>query len=317
MDYFSRELRVDTENVGTSVPNSHQKAKARELFNLLDNYRTYYSLRVLQDAYLVINPVHRIIQSPRLSILTVRDLIRGTRDRLHAKSRDWSALITFYENVKTDAEDMCIEGPILERASRRGRKSQVITAAQEEQLLLEQHATAIHAAILLELVASIDRKYDIADLTMVGHMESALFLDGDVDPSLQALHTDLDWTLFKSEREILRARLMSLGKDFKMGPILEIMRSEIGQVLAQYRTLLVLLLTLPTTVCSAERSFSGLSRIKSKLRTTLSQICMNSYAVCHLNKSFTDQLDLNAVADEFIRSRNTRSRLCATSEQIN
>ena len=130
LDYFSRELRVDTENVGTSVPNSHQKAKARELFNLLDNYRTYYSLRVLQDAYLVINPVHRIIQSPGLSILTVRDLIRDTRDRLHAKARDWSALITFYENVKTDAEDMCIEGPILEPASRRGRKSQVITAAQ-------------------------------------------------------------------------------------------------------------------------------------------------------------------------------------------
>ena len=61
------------------------------------------------------------------------------------------------------------------------------------------------------MVAGIDRKYDIADLTMVGHMKSALFLDGDVDPSLQALHSDLDWTLFKCAREILRARLMSLG----------------------------------------------------------------------------------------------------------
>ena len=123
-----------------------------------------------------------------------------------------------------------------------------------------------------------------------------------MDPSLQALHSDLARTLFKCAREVLRAGLISLGKDFKMGPILVIMRSEFGQVLAQYRTLIVLVLTLPTTVCSAERSFSGLSRIKSELRTTPSQIGMNSYAVCHLNRSFTDQLDLNAVAIEFIRS---------------
>ena len=100
-----------------------------------------------------------------------------------------------------------------------------------------------------------------------------------MDTSLQALHNYIDCSLIMSERDTLRARLMSLGKDFKMGPILEIMRSEIDQVLAQYRALFVLVLTLPTTVFSAERSFSGLTRIKSKLRTTLSQIGKNSYAI--------------------------------------
>ena len=49
----------------------------------------------------------------------------------------------------------------------------------------------------------------------------------------------------------------------------------------------------------------------------VSQISMNSYAVCHLNKTFTDQLDLDAVADEFIRSRSTRSNLCASSAHAN
>ena len=192
-----------------------------------------------------------------------------------------------------------------------------MTAADEEQLLLTQYVKEIHKALLFEMIAGINRKYDIADLTMVGHMESVLFFDGEVDPSLQTLHDDIDWRLFISERDILRARLMSLGKDFKMEPILNIMRSEIGEVLVQYRALLIIVLTLPTTVCSAERSLSGLAGINSKLRTTLSQISMNSYAVCHLNKTFTEQLDLDAVADEFIRSRSTRSNLCASSAQAN
>ena len=48
-------------------------------------------------------------------------------------------------------------------------------------------------------------------------MESALFLDGYVDPSLQALHTDLDWTFFKSESEILRARLIVAWQEFQNG----------------------------------------------------------------------------------------------------
>ena len=143
-----------------------------------------------------------------------------------------------------------------------------MTAADEEQLLLTQYITEMHKALLFEMIAGINRKYDIADLTMVGHMESALFFDSEVDPSLQTLHDDIDWRLFISERDILRARLTSLGKDFKMEPILDVMRSEIGEVLVQYRSLLVIVLTLPTTVCSAERSFSGLARIKSKLRTT-------------------------------------------------
>ena len=150
LDYFVRGLGVDTNDEDSIVPNAYQKAIAREFVNLLHNYRRYYSLRVLQDAYSVINPDHRIIHSSGLIILMVRDLIRDTLDRLLEKTSNWDALTAFHEKMKTEAEAMGMEGPLLVWAARRGRKSQVMTATQKEELLLMQYPTEIHKALLIE-----------------------------------------------------------------------------------------------------------------------------------------------------------------------
>ena len=123
--------------------------------------------------------------------------------------------------------------------------------------------------------------------------------------------------MFKAERTVILAKCEADSGDGTqmLEKVQQVMRGVLGREHLEYRKLLVIILSLPSTVCSAERSFSGLSRIKSKLRTTMRQTGMNAYAVCHLNKKFTDQIDLESIADEFIRAREVRSNICPTSEQ--
>ena len=62
-----------------------------------------------------------------------------------------------------------------------------------------------------------------------------------------------------------------------------------------------ILLTIPVSSCCAERSFSTLRRIKTYLRATMTQQRLNATAVLNVNRDIADCLNLQEVADEFIR----------------
>ena len=68
---------------------------------------------------------------------------------------------------------------------------------------------------------------------------------------------------------------------------------------------LKLLLVLPATKATLERSFSALRR----LRTTISQERLNNLMVLHIHKDRVDKLELEKVAEEFVTCREGRRRV--------
>jgi len=66
-----------------------------------------------------------------------------------------------------------------------------------------------------------------------------------------------------------------------------------------------ILLTIPVTVASAERSFSKLKILKSYLRSTMSQDRLNGLAILSIESRFLANVDYDKIIDEFA-SRNVR-----------
>ena len=66
-----------------------------------------------------------------------------------------------------------------------------------------------------------------------------------------------------------------------------------------------ILLTVPVTVASVERSFSKLKLLKNYLRSTMSQERLNGLAMCTIEKDILDTIDLDTVLNNFA-SRNAR-----------
>jgi hypothetical protein len=66
-----------------------------------------------------------------------------------------------------------------------------------------------------------------------------------------------------------------------------------------------ILLTIPVTVASAERSFSKLKLLKNYLRSTMLQERLNGLATCSIEKDILTNIDLNIVLNDFA-SRNAR-----------
>lgn len=73
-----------------------------------------------------------------------------------------------------------------------------------------------------------------------------------------------------------------------------------------------LILIMPATNATSERSFSALRRVKSYLRSTMSQQRLNNLLILHVHKDITDTIDLQKIATEFIGDSEHRLKIFGT-----
>ena len=66
-----------------------------------------------------------------------------------------------------------------------------------------------------------------------------------------------------------------------------------------------ILLTMPVTVASAERSFSKLKLLKSYLRLSMSQERLNDLTILCIEKNMLENIDVDTIINDFA-SRNAR-----------
>lgn len=80
-------------------------------------------------------------------------------------------------------------------------------------------------------------------------------------------------------------------------------------LMSEVITLIKLVLVMPATNATSERSFSALRRVKTYLRSTMSQARLNSLMTLHVHKNRTDSLNLTMVANEFVQRKEGRLAL--------
>jgi hypothetical protein len=70
--------------------------------------------------------------------------------------------------------------------------------------------------------------------------------------------------------------------------------------------LLKLIIAMPATNATSERSFSCLRRVKTFLRSTMQQKRLNHLMILQAHKERLDQLDISAVANDFVSKSERR-----------
>ena len=97
------------------------------------------------------------------------------------------------------------------------------------------------------------------------------------------------------------------------GDVVELLQSDVSlrQMLPELTKIVCLILTVPVTTCSAERAFSGLRRLKTYLRNTMSQTRLNNIAVLNCHRSYVEAVDIDNILDEFISKCTVRQNTFA------
>ena len=74
-------------------------------------------------------------------------------------------------------------------------------------------------------------------------------------------------------------------------------------------TLLKLIMIIPATNAVSERSASALRRVKTYLRSTMTQSRLNNLPILHCHKDRTDSLSIPKCLEEFVDCRERRSEV--------
>lgn len=138
-----------------------------------------------------------------------------------------------------------------------------------------------------------------------------VYKDGncDFDKDRLILHRNMFFDVVKQKNLKLKLYLKSISIFLQKN-------EDYRELFSEYTKFIQLLLTYPQTICIAERSFSGLKRLKTPLRGNMTQKTLNDLAVLHIHKKITSTIDIDDVTNEFIlRGGSVRSNAFAMESE--
>ena len=121
---------------------------------------------------------------------------------------------------------------------------------------------------------------------------------GDVDGQRLELHRDMLLDRALAESEVL--------EDFQCIVSFLTKNVPIRGIITEVSNLVRIILTLPVSSCTAERSFSGLKRLKTYLRSRMAQERLNAVAIINVHKAILAHLDVDILIYNFISMISVR-----------
>ena len=255
------------------------------------------------------------LQNLKISAAEGQELARLTTSTLQS-IRDEKMFDLFWSKVLKLHEDVDVDPPILPRR----RKAPKRYDDGAEPFYPETPKQLYHKSYFESLdlvVSSIQDRFDQPGYATYRNVEEILLkaahameYETELTAVIQFYGSDL-------ERSQLQTQLQSLTVHFdgydtskrstiSLNEILEYLRSLSEAQRAYYSQVVILtklLLVMPASNATSERSFSALRRVKTYLRSTMSQARLNNLMTLHVHQDLTDQLNLVDIANEFVNSK--------------
>ena len=130
-------------------------------------------------------------------------------------------------------------------------------------------------------------------------------LTGNIDRDLLVTYPEINICDLEVQLVMFR-RKHPVSKLSEAVTIIRDMSADVRNMFDEIEKLIRLLLVFPCSSAEAERSFSSLRRLKTWLRSTMSQKRLNSVTVCHTHQELLDQTDVSKLMRYFVNEVDTR-----------
>ena len=289
-------------------------AKASGLLIQMRCFDIYFALKL---AYLVFSSAEQLSINLQSVDLTVQEALNGSRLlRAHLQSlRNDQHFDRFYDSVCQDSSTLT-DAPYLPRPRRAPRR---YDGGAHPHLFDSPKARYRHAyyEVLDLAIGEIERRFDHNDLNTVKKIEMLLVNAGNgvltdsFDSELQSyLMNDFDPDRLKTQLSFVNDMVANAGvtRVTNVRTISDTMSTSsiYKNMLSEVDKLLKLYYTFPVTTATSERSFSSLRRLKTFLRTTMTECRLNNLFLLYVHKSVT--LNLTCIAKDFVTVNSRRKK---------
>ena len=255
----------------------------------------------------------RTLQSSSMSAAEGQKIAEMTVSTLQLLRSDES-FASFWRNLTQKATDKGVNEPELPRHRKRPRRYEDGASTGDVPATVEDFFRPIFFEALDLLIGGIKERFDQPGYRLYSKLEDLLikavkkenydeefefvtnFYKDDIDPDQLKLQLDVMSSNIPPESENLNSIIRFLRE----------LSEPQKELVSQVCTLASLVLVMPATNAVSERSFSCLRRVKSYLRSTMTQNRLNNVMVLHVHKSRTDQLCCTDIGNEFVKGSQTK-----------
>ena len=213
----------------------------------------------------------------------------------------------FWQVLAVKAQKLNIGEPTLPRKRKVPRRFEIGDGEAEFHANVEDHYRSIYYEALDLIIQCIDDRFDQAGYRIYVTLE-ALLLKGckqeehasELDIVKELYEGDVNFSNLEVQFQTIAA---ALKDDISLSAIVQYLVSLSEQVRSIYSEIVVLvelILVMPATNATSERSFSALRRIKTYLRTTMSQQRLNDLMILYVHRDSLDELDMDMIGENFV-----------------
>uniref|UniRef100_H3B876 HAT C-terminal dimerisation domain-containing protein n=1 Tax=Latimeria chalumnae TaxID=7897 RepID=H3B876_LATCH len=285
----------------TETKDSEMRARIGGVERQMDIFNFFFGVELGRKILNMTDNLSRTLQGPYISANKGQNIMQMTVKALQTMRLEVSFAL-FWKALEKNRQEL---GYINETKVGRKRKIPHCTQPRVEDLYQRTYYEVIDFAS-----QAIQRRFDQDGYKILCKLEDLL-----CSKNQDLLKFDDVFNLYKEDldKERLATQLNVLYANMGAGPVslknVVAFLKSLGQgqrhLYSMVMTLVELILLIPATNAISERSFSALRRVKTWLRSTMTQSRLNS-AVLHVHNDETDKLDLLKIANEFTMRNDSR-----------
>lgn len=307
--------------------NRETRSKANIRLRGLEKFNIFFVLHVIRSLLLYINPMHCMIQQRGLLLSKYRELLTSTINAIKEDFNNDAKVHAFVVAKFHEAAKIGLTEPEQPRVQS-GRRTQ---NAEPRFETVEDYYKHNYKLIFSTAVETLTSRYQAQDIVTATHLENVLLqCSGNISEESFAESLSAVKTIYQDDIgenfdfEISQLRRYIIVKEYSVSSVddLRILFTEyFPPFLNGWRKIFLAYLCLPCTTCECERSFSTLRRIKSYLRSTMSQSRLNHCMMLNIHSTSAgeyffrnDEHELARIIDEWIDKSTVR---CSTFLKLN
>jgi hypothetical protein len=294
----------------TTVTDTDMKARIRGVQAHMQKFEFFFGLSLAELLLRNADNLSRTLQSKDLSAAESKSIEHKTVLTLQGMRSD-QCFDLFWEKVVMKAEQRSVETPLLPRRRKVPSRFETGQSPAEFHSTPKDYYRHKYFEAMDHIIQAITDRFDQEDFAVYLDTEQLLlkrvrgedyqrevklvseFYRGDIhEANLQcqlrqfAIIFECDG---KKEEAVLSDVLLYMRE----------MTSRERLLLSEVVKVLKLVLVMPATNSTSERSFNTLRRIKTYIRSTMRQDRLNDLMILHVHKEKTDEMNLQSVARDF------------------
>ncbi|XP_066265791.1 zinc finger MYM-type protein 1-like [Branchiostoma lanceolatum] len=310
---------MDTMQEVNATTRDEYGLKAGGVLAALEKFNTLFALRLGQLLFSSAEEVSTTLQTKDLSVQEAVGSVESLKT-YYRRQRKEEAFDSFYMLTEQAARELNIGEPTLPRYRRQPRRLDDGSEPHRPAGPKEFYRQVYFQACDL-LTGELTERFDQEFLKPVVAMERVLInaangndVSNHVDEVMTSVFgKDLDRPKLTRHlamlQDVIHQALPEVKKVTSIRTICSAMSTDAHRVtFSQTHKLLRLYLTVPITSATSERAFSSLKRLLTYLRSTMTEQRLNNCMLPHVHKDIVDDMDLNAIATEFVSLNQERMR---------